>query len=113
MPRPTVVVGLGGTGQWVLTWLKRDLMLANNGEMPGNVQLLEIDTATKLEAGATGCLHHARIRGCLARCDDKRASSAIRSDRTFICQAKVVYAHVACTTDCVVGIVHEHVGCVR
>jgi len=52
MPRPAVIVGLGGTGQWVLTWLKRDLLLSNNGVMPDNVKLLEIDTATKLEAGA-------------------------------------------------------------
>ncbi len=53
MPRPAVIVGLGGTGQWVLTWLKRDLLLSNNGAMPDNVKLLEIDTATRLEAGAT------------------------------------------------------------
>lgn len=51
MSRPGLIVGLGGTGQWVLTWLKRDLLLANNGEMPSNVQLLAIDTATQLEAG--------------------------------------------------------------
>ncbi|MEW6713065.1 MAG: tubulin-like doman-containing protein, partial [Candidatus Riflebacteria bacterium] len=52
MPRPAVIIGLGGTGQWVLTWLKRDLLLSNNGKMPSNVKLLEIDTATKLEAGS-------------------------------------------------------------
>jgi hypothetical protein len=46
-------VGLGGTGQWVLTWLKRDLMLANNGKVPDNIRLLSIDTATMLEAGQT------------------------------------------------------------
>lgn len=51
MSRPALVVGLGGTGQWVLTWLKRDLMLANNGELPKNVKLLSIDTASQLEAG--------------------------------------------------------------
>jgi hypothetical protein len=53
MSRPSIVVGLGGTGQWVLTWLKRDLLLSNNGRMPKNVRLLEIDTSTKLEAGAS------------------------------------------------------------
>ncbi|MCL4266932.1 MAG: hypothetical protein KJ069_27380 [Anaerolineae bacterium] len=51
MSRPALVVGLGGTGQWVLTWLKRDLMLSNNGELPKNVKLLSIDTASQLEAG--------------------------------------------------------------
>ncbi len=53
MPRPGLVIGLGGTGQWVLTWLKRDLLLSNNGKMPETVRLLEIDTQTRLEAGAT------------------------------------------------------------
>lgn len=51
MSRPGLIVGLGGTGQWVLTWLKRDLLLSNNGKMPDNVRLLSIDTATRLEAG--------------------------------------------------------------
>lgn len=53
MPRPGLVIGLGGTGQWVLTWLKRDLLLSNNGKMPDNIRLLEIDTAKRLEANAT------------------------------------------------------------
>lgn len=52
MSRPGLIVGLGGTGQWVLTWLKRDLLTANNGVMPDNIKLLAIDTATQLEAGA-------------------------------------------------------------
>lgn len=50
MSRPGLIVGLGGTGQWVLTWLKRDLLLSNNGKMPDNIRLLSIDTATQLEA---------------------------------------------------------------
>jgi len=53
MPRPGLIVGLGGTGQQVLTWLKRDLLLSNNGTMPRNVRLLEIDTCTHLEAVAS------------------------------------------------------------
>lgn len=51
MSRPGLIVGLGGTGQWVLTWLKRDLLLSNNGKIPDNIRLLSIDTATQLEAG--------------------------------------------------------------
>ncbi|MBU0494044.1 MAG: hypothetical protein KKB13_19515 [Chloroflexi bacterium] len=53
MPQPGLVVGLGGTGQWVLTWLKRDLLLSNKGHMPQNVRLLAIDTSAKIEAGPT------------------------------------------------------------
>ncbi len=51
MTRPALIVGLGGTGQWVLTWLKRDLLLANNGKLPDNIKLLSIDTSTQLDAG--------------------------------------------------------------
>jgi len=51
MARPALVVGLGGTGQWVLTWLKRDLLLSNNGQLPKNIRLLSVDTSTMLEAG--------------------------------------------------------------
>lgn len=53
MPRPGVIIGLGGTGQWVLTWLKRDLQIWNGGQVPDNIRLLAIDTATQLEAGAS------------------------------------------------------------
>jgi len=44
MARPAIVIGLGGTGQWVLTYLKKDLMETNQGKMPENVKLLSFDT---------------------------------------------------------------------
>ena len=44
MARAAIVLGLGGTGQWVLTYLKNDLLETNNGIMPDNVQLLGVDT---------------------------------------------------------------------
>lgn len=76
MPRPGLVVGLGGTGQWVLTWLKRDLELSNQGNMPENVRLLEIDTATRLEAGAarvsaSGQKEEAAVVGGVRLSDDE------------------------------------------
>ena len=56
MAMPSLVIGLGGTGQWVLTYLKNDLQEANGGEMPKDVQLLGIDTQLSdvqlLKAGA-------------------------------------------------------------
>ena len=56
MAIPSLVIGLGGTGQWVLTYLKNDLQEANGGEMPKDVQLLGIDTQLSdvqlLKAGA-------------------------------------------------------------
>jgi len=44
MTRPALIVGLGGTGQWVLTYLKKDLMESNGGKLPDNVKLLAFDT---------------------------------------------------------------------
>ncbi|MDY0125801.1 MAG: tubulin-like doman-containing protein, partial [Anaerolineaceae bacterium] len=44
MARPAFVIGLGGTGQWVLTYLKSELMELNGGVMPSEVQLLGFDT---------------------------------------------------------------------
>ena len=40
---PTIVVGLGGTGRWVLTYLKKAVMETNYGHMPGTVKFLLID----------------------------------------------------------------------
>ena len=34
MTRPAIVIGLGGTGQWVLTYLKKDLLEIGEGVMP-------------------------------------------------------------------------------
>lgn len=50
MTRHALVIGLGGTGAWVLTYLKKDLIESNNGEMPANVKLLAFDTVTQTEA---------------------------------------------------------------
>ena len=44
MFRSAYVIGLGGTGQWILTYLKKELLEINQGEMPENVKLLGIDT---------------------------------------------------------------------
>lgn len=50
MTRPAVVIGLGGTGQWILTYLKKDLLELNNGSMPPNVRLIAFDTVSQAEA---------------------------------------------------------------
>ncbi len=52
MTRPVFVIGIGGTGQWVLTWLKRDLLEVFNS-IPPEVQLLAFDTTTTVEASAS------------------------------------------------------------
>lgn len=44
MTQPALIIGLGGTGQWVLTMLKKDLLEVKNGEGINNVRLLGIDT---------------------------------------------------------------------
>lgn len=51
MTRPAIVIGLGGTGQWVLTFLKKDLLELGNGQMPPGVRLLCFDTTSQPTAG--------------------------------------------------------------
>ncbi|MCD4685083.1 MAG: VWA domain-containing protein [Anaerolineae bacterium] len=43
-PRPTLIIGLGNTGRWVLTHLKKNLLDANKGKMPDGIKLLCLDT---------------------------------------------------------------------
>jgi hypothetical protein len=50
MTRPAIVIGLGGTGQWILTFLKKDLLEIGKGQMPPGVRLLCFDTTTKAMA---------------------------------------------------------------
>lgn len=52
MTRPALIIGLGGTGQWVLTYLKKDLIESNNGVLPENVILLSFDTMPQASVGA-------------------------------------------------------------
>lgn len=52
MTRHALVIGLGGTGAWVLTYLKKDLIESNGGVMPDNVKLLAFDTVTQTGASA-------------------------------------------------------------
>lgn len=50
MTRPAIVIGLGGTGQWVLTFLKKELLELGNGKMPDGVKLLCFDTTSTTTA---------------------------------------------------------------
>ncbi len=50
MTQPAIIIGLGGTGQWILTYLKKDLLELNGGRMPDNVRLLAFDTVSTAEA---------------------------------------------------------------
>ena len=47
MTRPAIIIGLGGTGQWILTYLKKDLLEIGNGQIPDGVKLLCFDTTSK------------------------------------------------------------------
>ncbi len=50
MPRPTIVIGLGGTGQWILTFLKKELLEIGGGSMPPGIKLLSFDTTSRATA---------------------------------------------------------------
>lgn len=53
MTRPAIVIGIGGTGQWVLTFLKKDLLEIGGGKMPPGVKLVAFDT-TSIAAARAG-----------------------------------------------------------
>jgi len=42
--KPTVIIGLGGTGKWVLTYVKKNLLDTYGGRIPKTVKLLSFDT---------------------------------------------------------------------
>lgn len=47
MPTNHLFIGLGGTGQWVLTYTKKNLLESNNGLIPDNVGLIAFDLIEK------------------------------------------------------------------
>ena len=58
---PAIIIGLGGTGQWVLTYVKKNL-LDTYGEVPPTVKLLSFDTTSeKVEAKLEKGEEHARV----------------------------------------------------
>lgn len=53
-PSPTLIIGLGETGRWTLTHIKKSLLDAGLGKMPNNVRFLLLDTGDyKTLRGAT------------------------------------------------------------
>ena len=49
MPKSSIIIGLGGTGQQVLTYLKKELLETHGGKIPENIQLLAFDTMPEAE----------------------------------------------------------------
>jgi len=47
--RPTLIIGLGGTGQQVLTLIKKNLLEINNGQIPKQTRLLCFDTSANFD----------------------------------------------------------------
>ena len=46
---PTLIIGVGGTGRWVLTHLKKALRDGGLGELPGDVRFVLLDTSEREE----------------------------------------------------------------
>lgn len=50
MARPALLIGLGGTGQWVLTYVKKELVDYTKGEgIPPEVRLIAFDTTRQID----------------------------------------------------------------
>ena len=48
MARPAIIIGLGGTGQQIVTFLKKELLEIGGGQLPKEVKLLAFDTASRV-----------------------------------------------------------------
>lgn len=44
---PAVIIGLGGTGKWILTYIKKSLLDTYGGVIPPTIQLLSFDTTSE------------------------------------------------------------------
>lgn len=51
MARHAIIIGVGGTGTYVVTLVKKELMEINGGKVPNNVRLLAFDTMPEAAAG--------------------------------------------------------------
>ena len=47
LAHPSVIIGLGGTGKWVLTYIKKNLLDTYGGAIPPTVRLLSFDTTSE------------------------------------------------------------------
>ena len=54
MTRPAIIIGLGGTGEWITTFVKKDLIEIGKGKLPLNVRLLTFDLTPQGEANVRG-----------------------------------------------------------
>jgi hypothetical protein len=50
MTRPAMIIGLGGTGQQILTFLKKELLEIGGDQLPKEVKLLAFDMASRVNA---------------------------------------------------------------
>jgi uncharacterized protein YegL len=87
-PEPTLVIGLGGTGRWVLTHLKRNLLDAGGGAWRPQVQLVALDTAA--QEYVNGVAQHVEFAGV---CLDPHESLVVSEENlnsliTQVCQAR-------------------------
>ena len=79
MARPALVIGMGGTGQWVMTYLKKDLLEIGRGKMPPGVRLLSFDT-TKHASAVAG--HDNKLEKDPNDRREKRAGAVQLDDQT-------------------------------
>lgn len=47
LAHPAVIIGLGGTGKWALTYIKKNLLDTYGGSIPPTVRLLSFDTTSE------------------------------------------------------------------
>lgn len=84
--RPAIIIGVGGSGVWTLTHLKKELQDSNGGRVPDNIKLIGFDTI----------YHPSAVVGMGNVDKDKTASGEARKRQVGAVQLedRVEYIHI-------------------
>lgn len=82
---PAIIIGLGGTGKWVVTYVKKNLLETYGGQIPENVKLLSFDTTSK-QGSKDGVAEEEDILVGEVQLDDGREFIALNGNIYELCR---------------------------
>lgn len=82
---PAIIIGLGGTGKWVVTYVKKNLLDTYGGQIPSNVKLLSFDTTSK-QGSKDGEAEEEDIRVGNVQLDEDREFIALNGNIYNLCR---------------------------
>jgi|SaaInl7_200m_RNA_FD_contig_51_616856_length_5942_multi_11_in_0_out_0_2 hypothetical protein len=84
MARPAIIIGLGGTGQQIVTFLKKELLEIGGGQLPKEVKLLAFDTASRVNP--QGSVDREKVY--------RLGNVALEENREYVCIGDALYQEV-------------------